>query len=332
MQFDRLERRDFIALVGGVVAWPLAARAQRARVPVTIGYLSSRSSKSDASMLDAFRGGLNATGFVEGQNVAIEYRFADGQYERLPALASELARQKVAVIVFAGLIATDAVLELVRASQIPIVFNTGSDPVKTGLVTSLNRPGGNLTGINTLVGELTAKQFGILHELIPNAATIAMLANSIREVRSALDDAREAAAALGLHLLILDANTENEIEEAFASLDQQRVDAVVVPATPFLLTKAEQLAVHAARRGVPAIYPRREFVAAGGLMSYGYHVADGYRLMGIYAGRILKGEKPADLPVVRPTKFELVINLKTAKALGLDIPDKLLALADEVIE
>jgi len=249
-------------------------------------------------------------------------------------LFTELTREKVAVIVFAGLIPTDPVVRLVRTSEIPVIFNIGADPVRFGLVASLNRPGGNVTGVNTLVGETAGKHMSLLRELVPNATTIAVLINPATGVRALppQEQAQKAAASLGLQLLVLNANTEIEINAAFASFNQRRPDAVIVISTPLFVVHAKLIAALAARHGVPAIYPRREYAEAGGLMSYGYDVADGYREMGRYAGRILKGEKPANLPVFQPTKFLFVINLKTAKALGLTVPLTLLALADEVIE
>jgi putative ABC transport system substrate-binding protein len=331
MTGEPMRRRDVITLLGGGAAgWPLAARAQqRATMPV-IGYLSGRSAVSDVAMLVAFRRGLREAGYVEGQNLAIEYRFADGQNDRLPAMMSELTRRQVGVIVAA---AVDAAVGQMRDSQIPIVFNTGADPVRTGLVASINRPGGNRTGVFTLTGGLTGKSLGLLHEFVPNAKTIAMLWNpSSSPTGVPLRDAREATAKLGLQLNVLDASTDSELDAAFASLSRQPADAMLVITSPFIITRAKQVAALAAHYGVPAIYGRREYAEAGGLMSYGYDVGDSYRQMGVYAGRILKGTKPADLPVVQPTKFELVINLKTAKALGLEIPAKLLALSDEVIE
>jgi putative ABC transport system substrate-binding protein len=325
-------RREFIAGLGSAAAWPLAARAQQ---PVSlIGYLSSRSSESDASMLVALRRGLNETGFVEGQNLAIEYRFADAQYGRLPDLVAELVLRRISVIVFAGARGTidDAVWRQLRTSNIPVVFNTGIDPMLAGLVRSLNRPGGNFTGIYTLVGELATKNLGFLRELVPNAKTIAMIADAAGLDAVAVKDVENAAAALGMRLIIIGAKTDSELGAAFASMDQQRPDVLVVPTNPIFLTRAKLIASLAGRYRVPAIYARREFAEAGGLMSYGYDVADGYRLLGGYAGRILKGERAGDLPVFRPTKFDLVINLKTAKALGLTIPETLLATADEVIQ
>jgi putative ABC transport system substrate-binding protein len=329
-----IQRRSFLTLLGGAAAaWPRAARAQQQSAVPVIGYLSARSAESDTAMLVALRRGLREAGYVDGRNLAIEYRFADGQSDRLPALMTELTRRKVDVIVAAG-VATDgaAVLRQMRASQIPIVFNTGTDPVRAGLVASFNRPGGNMTGIFTLAGDLAGKGFGLLHELVPNAKTIAMLLNPTASTEVPLRDAREATATLGLQLIVLNASTDSELDAAFATVNRRQADAMVIATSPFFVTRAKQIAALAARLGVPAIYLRREFAEAGGLMSYGYDVGDGYRQMGNYASRILKGDKAGDLPVFQPTKFELVINLKTVKALGLEIPAKLLALSDEVIE
>ena len=330
-----MRRREFIAGLGSAAAWPVAARAQQPAMPV-IGYLSPRSSESDASMLAPFRQGLAETGYVEGHNVAIEYRFSNADRDRLPTLFMELTRQQVAVIVFVALPPTDPVVRLVQASQIPIIFNTGVDPVRYGLVASLNRPGGNVTGVHTFTGETGGKNLSLLRELVPNATGIAVLGNPAGAPgpvhRAALEDLHNAAASLGLQLLVLSANTEGEINAAFASLKQPRPDAILVQASPLFLVHAKLIAALAARLSVPAIYVRREYVEAGGLMSYGYNVADGYREMGHYVGRILKGEKPANLPVFRPTRFQFIINLKTAETLGLAIPRGVLALADEVIE
>jgi putative ABC transport system substrate-binding protein len=326
-----MQRRSFLTLLGGAAAaWPRAARAQQPTIPV-IAYLSSRSAESDVAMLVAFRRGLNELGYAEGRNLAIEYRFADGQYDRLPALFTDLLARRVAVAVYAGAVTTEPMLGIMRASQLPIVFNVGNDPVRTGLAASMNRPGGNMTGITTLVSLLTGKHVGLLHELVPNAKTIAVLLTP-SATGNQQRDAAEATATLGLQLRVLSAATDSEIEAAFATLDRQPVDAMVVATSPFFVTRAKEIAALAASHRLPAIYARREYAEAGGLMSYGYDVGDGYRHMGLYAGRILKGDKPADLPVFQPTKFEFVINLKTAKALGLDIPAKLLALSDEVIE
>jgi len=335
-----MRRRDFIAGLGGsAVAWPLTARAQQRQpaIPV-IGYLGARSSESDVAMLAAFSRGLAEIGYAEGRNVAIEYRFADGQPDRIPATATDLTGRHVAVIIYAGATGTpeDAVWRPLRASNIPIVFNGGGlDPVRSGLVSSFNRPGGNITGIVPLNLPLMGKNIGLLHELVPDAKTIAVLVTSAYQGQAAQlakDEAREPAATLGVQLLFFKADTEGEIDAAFAAMNQQRAEALLVRTSPFFVTRAKLIASLAGRYRVPAIYPRREFAEAGGLMSYGYDVADGYRLLGVYAGRILNGEKAGDLPVFQPTKFELVINLKTAKAIGFEIPVKVLALADEVIE
>jgi putative ABC transport system substrate-binding protein len=325
-----MRRRQFIAGLGSAAAWPVVVRAQQPTRPV-VGYLSSRSLESDSSMLRAVRRGLAEFGYVEGQTLVIESRFADAQFDRLPALVAELVVARAAVIIFGGA-RGDAAWGELRRSNIPVVFNVGIDPVLSGLVSSLNRPGGNFTGISSLVGELAAKNLGLLNELIPNAKTVGVLADAAGLDAVAVKDVLTAAATLGLRVSILNARTEDEIEATFASMDQQRPDALFVATNPIFLTKAKQIAVLAARYRVPAIYARRDYVVAGGLMSYGYDVADAYRQLGNYAGRILKGEKAADLPVFRPAKFELVVNLKTAKALGLEIPARVLALADEVID
>jgi putative tryptophan/tyrosine transport system substrate-binding protein len=327
-----MKRRQFITILGGAAAaWPLAARAQQPAMPV-VGYLSGRSAESDASILVAFRRGLNETGYVEGRNLAIEYRFTDGQSDRMSGLLTELTRRQVAVIVISGGATGDAVVRQLRASQIPIVFNTGVDPVRSGLVASFSRPGGNITGIFSLISDLTGKKLGLLHELVPNAKTIALLLHPALTDEQQLIDAREATAKLGLQLNVLNANTDSEIDAAFATLNRQPADALVVAVSPFYVTRAKQIAALAAQYRVPAIYARREFAEAGGLMSYSYDVGDGYRQMGNYASRILKGTKPADLPVFQPTKFELVINLKTAKALGITVPTTLITISDELIE
>jgi putative tryptophan/tyrosine transport system substrate-binding protein len=286
-------------------------------------------------MVAAFRRGLNQLGFEEGRNLTVEYRFADGKYDLVPALVTELVDRRVNVIVFVGVgirIVPESSWQQLRASQIPIVVNAIGDPLRSNsLVSSYNRPGGNITGIAPFPN-LAGKFVSLLHDLVPNAKTIAMLIQGNFGNRAVLVEAREAAATLGLQLLVLTPDTEGEIDAAFAALKQQQVDAMLVVASPFFVTRAKQIAALAARHGVPAIYPRREFAEAGGLMSYGYDVADGYRQMGNYAGRILKGEKAGDLPVFQPTRFELVINLKTARALGLTIPETLLATADELIQ
>jgi putative ABC transport system substrate-binding protein len=330
-----MRRREFITGLASAAAWPVVARAQQAKTPV-IGYLSPRSSEADVAMLVAFRQGLAETGYVEGRNVAIEYRFSNGENDSLPTLFTELTRQQVAVIVFPAVAVSGPGLRLVQASQIPVVFNSGVDPVRAGLVASLNRPGGNVTGINALTAATVGKELSLLRELVPNAKRIAMLVSAqygrVAALEEQVEDAQKAAASLGLQLLVLGAGTESEINAAFASLEQRRPDAIVVFSGPLFQVRAKSIAALVARLAVPAIYPRREYAEAGGLMSYGYDVAAGYREMGRYTGRILKGEKPANLPVFQPTRFQFIINLKTARALGLTIPTNLLAIADEVIE
>jgi putative tryptophan/tyrosine transport system substrate-binding protein len=326
-----MRRRDFITLLGGAAAWPLAAWAQQRAMPV-IGYISGRTADTDASMLVAVRRGLGDVGYAEGRNVAIEYRFTDGRFDRLPAQLTDLTQRKVAVIVLAGSGVNEELVQQLRASPLPIVLVTGGDLVRLGLVASMNRPGANVTGVNTLVAELSGKQLGLLHDLVPKATTIAALVDPRVRGDTALADARDAAAALGQKLLVQEASTADEIDARFASLGQEPTDAMLVTASPFFLTRARQIAALAARHRIPTIYVRREFAEAGGLMSYGYNATDGYREMGRYAGRILNGEKPADLPVIQPTKLELVINLKAAKAINFEIPPLVRALADEIIE
>ena len=328
-----MRRREFITLLGGATAaWPLVARAQQPAMPV-IGWLSGRNSETDALILPTFRQGLNAQGYVEGRNVTVEYRFADGQYDRLPALASDLVRRPVAVIV--SVAATDLMTRAVQAASttIPIVFVTGGDPVESGLVPSLNRPGGNMTGVTSFSRELVQKRLGLLHELLPRAATIAVLVNPTdATVVSETTGVPEAAHVLGLQTKILNASTERDLDAAFASFAQMRADALLVTSDPFFFSRADQIIALAARHALPGLYVRREFANAGGLMSYGSKADDNYRVLGEYAGRILKGEKPADLPVMQPTRFELVINLTTARALGITVPVTLITISDEVIE
>jgi putative ABC transport system substrate-binding protein len=320
-----MRRREFITLLGA--AWPLAARAQQA-MPV-IGWLSARSSESEGFMLDAFRQGLKGGGYIEGRNLAVEYRWADGQYERLPALAADLVRRPIAVLVSVG---GNFVVPIAKAAAggMPIVFNVGNDPVADGLVASLNRPGGNLTGVYSLRGSLAAKELGLLHELAPRAVTIAVLVNFSNDVQ--WNDASQAAPALGLRLRKLSAAVPDEIDAAFASLAREPADAMLVTTNPFFATRIAQITALVAQHGLPTLYPRRDFTEAGGLISYGDDIKEGYRQMGGYVGRILMGAKAGDLPVVQPSKFELVINLKTARALGIAIPPSMLAIADEVIE
>jgi putative ABC transport system substrate-binding protein len=331
MQLDQLKRREFITLLGGaVVAWPLAARAQQAAMPV-MGYLNSRSRDTDAPFLAAFHHGLNETGYVEGQNVVIEYRWAEGQYDRLPMLVTDLVRRQVTVMAATS---TPAALAAKAAtSAIPIVFTTAADPVAVGLVDSLSRPSGNATGVNIYLSDLGAKRLELLRELVPNATVIGMLVNpNFPDAESQSKDVKEAARTLGQQVHVVNANSEGDFNRAFATFIELKADALLVTTDALFLSRREQLAALAARHKIPAIYFGRDFVLAGGLMSYAADIADGYRQAGIYAGRILKGAKPGDLPVVQPTKFDLVINLKTAKALGLDVPWFLQQRADEVIE
>jgi putative tryptophan/tyrosine transport system substrate-binding protein len=327
-----VKRREFIILIGSAAAaWPIAARAQQPAMPV-IGFLGSPSAVEWTQFTAAFRQGLRETGYVEGQNAAIEYRWADGQYERLPELAADLIRQNVAVIFAAGSVAP-ALAAKAATATIPIIFVNGADPVQFGLVGSLNRPGGNITGVSFLTGDLGAKRLGLLHELLPNVLVVALLVKSDNpNAESVLRDAREAARSLRLELHPLKAQTATDIDTAFASLAQQQVGALLISADPFFTSQYDQFVRLAARYTVPTIYYAREFVAGGGLMSYGTSIRDAYRQAGAYTGKILKGEKPADLPVVQSTKFDLVINLNTAKTLGLTFPPGLLAIADEVIE
>jgi putative tryptophan/tyrosine transport system substrate-binding protein len=326
-----MRRRNFIALISSVAAWPLAALAQQPPMPV-IGFLNSGFPAERASFVAAFRQGLKETGYVEGQSVAIEYRFAEGHYDRLTSLASNLVQRQVAVIAATG--DTVSALAAKRATTTTsIVFIIGSDPVKEGLVASFNRPGGNITGVSVVSSALVSKQFELLHELVPQATVVGVLLNpSNPNANFELSDLQKAAHSVGLQLVVARADTESGIESAFASLVQQRAAALLVEPDAFFLDRREQLVALTAHQAIPAIYSRREPPVIGGLMSYGTNFADVYRQAGVYVGRILNGTKPADLPVMQPTKFELVINLKTAKTLGLTVPDRLLAIADEVIE
>jgi putative tryptophan/tyrosine transport system substrate-binding protein len=324
-----MKRREFISLMGVAVGWPLAVRAQQPAVPV-IGFLSSRSGDVDASLLTAFHKGLAETGFVEGHNVTIEYRWAKGRYDRLPVMAAELVRKPVAVLVSTGgTVAAKAAKAATRT--IPLVFTTADDPVKVGLVDSLNRPGGNLTGITALFIEAASKRLEILHELLPRASTIGLLVNPTNPA-TLIESSDVQAAARGHRVEILSASTDREVDLAFEDLKQMRVDALLIAADPFLFARADQLVALAAQKAIPTLYFRSEFAQAGGLISFGSNFADFFRVIGLYAGQILRGAKPAELPVQQPTKFELVINLKTAKALGLTVPPSLLSQADEVIE
>jgi putative ABC transport system substrate-binding protein len=333
MHFDQLNRRAFIALIGGAtVAWPLAARAQQAAMPV-IGLLDSRSPDALTDRLRGFRQGLKDTGYVEGENVAIEYRWAENQLDRLPALAAELVRRRVAVIATSGGPAV-AFAAKAATTTIPIVFGVAEDPVRLGLVASLARPDGNLTGINFLVGELAAKRLELLRALVPAATRVAVLVNPAHATNagSTLRDVESAARAMGLQIQVLNASTSREIEAAFVTIVREQPDALFVGNDALFSARRVQLVLLAMLHRVPAIYWDREFAAAGGLMTYGSNIVDVYRQLGVYAGRILKGAKPADLPVVQSSKFELVINHQTARMLGLTVPDKLLVAADEVIE
>jgi putative ABC transport system substrate-binding protein len=327
-----VNRRDFISLVGGAAAaWPLAARAQQRTFPV-IGLLSSRSLAVDTPLIAVIRQGLNETGIIEGQNVTIDYRWAEGQYDRLAGLAADLVRQHVAVIVAIGG-DPSALAAKAATATIPIVFVGATDPVRSGVVTSLHRPGGNITGVSGFMTEMEPKRLELLRELRPHATTTAVLVNPNEpSIEIRVSDIQTAARSVGQEITILNASTIRDIDAAFARLAQMRADALLVAGDPFFFNRAAQLVVLAARHAIPSLYSRREFAAAGGLMSYGSTFNDIYRLVGVYAARILKGEKPSDLPIQLATKFELVINLSTASALSLEIPPTLLARADEVIE
>jgi putative ABC transport system substrate-binding protein len=328
-----MRRREFITLLGGAAATrSLTARAQQSTMPV-IGFLTPGSPESDAFRMTAFWRGLNEIGFVEGRNVAIEYRGMQGHYDLLPALIADFVHRPVAVIVAAGTTPGALAAKLATAT-IPIVFEVGADPINSGLVASLNRPGGNLTGIFDLATPLTSKRLELLHELVPSVSVIAFLVNPSNApyTENEMTEVRDAARSLGLQLHILNASTSGEIDAAFATLAQVRVGAILISAESFFASRREQIIALAARHAVPTIHNQREWTTAGGLASYGYNNSDNYRQIGIYVGRILKGDKPEDLPVIQPTKYELVINLRTAKALGLEIPPQLLARANDVIE
>ncbi len=331
MYFDGLKRRDFISLIGAAVAWPLDARAQRPALPV-IGFLHSGSPGPYAGRMAAFREGLSDTGFIEGKDVAIEYRWAEGNYERLPEMALDLTRRAVSVIVAAGGV-TSAPAAKAATSTIPIVFAIGADPVGTGLVTSLAKPGGNMTGVSFLTQALGAKRLGLLNVLAPSATVVALLVNPTNPaVAAAIREVEAAGRASGRQIHVFEARTPPEIDAAFESLGRQQVGTLLVLSDPFFTSRHDQIATLGTRAAIPAVYPSREYAEAGGIMSYGADVREEYRKVGVYTGRILRGAKPTDLPVQQPTKFELIVNLKTAKSLGLKISESFLLLADEVIE
>jgi len=328
-----MKRRDFVRLVGGAaVAWPLSARAQQPAMPV-VGFINGASANVDARYVAAFRKGLSETGYVEDQNVTVEYHWLEGHYDRLPALAADLVRRQVAVIATPGSIPA-ALAAKAATATIPIVFGAGGDPVQLGLVASLARPSGNATGINFFVAEVVAKRLRLLHDLIPKAIRIAVLLNpaNASTAESTLRDVQQAAPTLGLQIQILNATTIGEIDAAFASLASERPDALLIAPDGFFSSRRVQFATLTAVNKIPASYSTREDVAVGGLMSYGTDIADMFRQVGVYTGQILKGAKPADLPVLQLTKFEFVINLQTARALGIEVPPAVLSIADEVIE
>jgi putative tryptophan/tyrosine transport system substrate-binding protein len=326
-----MRRREFIALLGSAAAWPLAARAQQPAMPV-VGFIRDGSADANARYTAAFRKGLNETGTVEGQNVTVEYHWLEGQHDRLPALMADLVRRQVAVIATAGNVPTLAAKA--ATSTIPIVFSVGNDPISLGLVASLARPGGNATGINFFNAELTAKRLRLLHDLVPKAVRVAVLLNSANasSTESQIRIVQEAARTIGLQIQILNATTIGEIDVAFATLERERPDALFVAGDAFFASRAVQFATLTARGRIPATYSLRDYVAVGGLMSYGTDFTEAFRQAGVHTGKILKGAKPVDLPVVQSTKFEFIINMQTARALGLEVPAQLLATVDEVVE
>ncbi len=326
-----MRRREFITLMAGAATVrPLAARAQLSAIPV-IGFLNSTSAHAFAPFVAAFRAGLGEIGYVEGQNLAIEFRWAEGQYAQLPILAAELVRRQVTVLASTGGIASAQAAKAATTS-IPIVFTSGFDPVAMGLVASLNRPGGNITGVSFFAAQLSAKRLEILRELVPSAAITMLVNPGNPNFARELEDAESAVSALGQHIRVLKASNDREFDAISTMLAEERPDALLVSSDPFFLARRDQVVALAARYAIPAMYNERESVSAGGLISYGASIADGYRQAGTYVGKILQGARPGDLPIIQPTKFDLAINLKTAKALGLTVPDRLLALADEVIE
>jgi putative ABC transport system substrate-binding protein len=326
-----MQRREFIGLFGTAAAWPVAARAQQSALPV-VGFVTGRSPEDSARLGVAFRKGLNETGYIEGQNVTVEYHWLEGQYNRLPSIIADLVSRRVAVI--ATLVNAASLAAKAATTTIPIVFLVNEDPVNLGLVASLARPGGNMTGVNILYAELVAKRLGLLHDLVPKAVRVAVLVNptNTTSAEATLREIPEAARALGLQPQVINASTSREIDAAFASVVRGRADALFVAPDGFLISRRVQLATLTARHGIPATYPSREVVEVGGLMSYGTDIVDMYRQVGVYTGQILKGTKPSDLPVLQSSKFEFVINMQTARALGIEVPNALLLVADEVIE
>jgi ABC-type uncharacterized transport system substrate-binding protein len=325
-----MQRREFITLLGGAAAWPLVAVAQQSAIP-TIGFLRSTLPDSSTDLLVALRKGLKETGYVEGQNITIEYRWAENRHERLSALAADLVRQRCVVIIAGGVNAASAAKAATATT--PIIFATGDDPVRSGLVGSLNRPGGNITGVTNLIVEVAPKRLGLLREVVPKAAVIGMLVNpASRSFERQERETQAAARALGQQLHVFKVSSERDIDSAFATLAQYQIGALLIGANALFTGQRDQLVALAARHAMPTLHYSREFVEAGGLMSYGTSIRDAYRQVGVYVGRVLKGEKPGDLPIIQSSTFELVINLKTAKALGLTVPYGLLNAADEVIE